>query len=221
MSQHFFREIEKLKQKLLTLGAMVEERIAKAVDSVVKRDLALASEVIEGDTEIDQMEVEVEEDCLKILALHQPVAVDLRFVIAVLKMNNDLERMADKAVQIAKRVDHLGRYAYIPLPPSLTAMAREAEAMVRHSLDALVKEDTEMARQVCVADETVDRYNREMHRHIMEEIRQHPEDVERLFHTLSIARHLERISDLAANVAEDVIYTVEGDIVRHRTSLYA
>src|SRR5688500_3571445 len=107
MSQHFFREIESLKKKLLTLGAVVEERIAKALAAVVQHDMQLALEVVEGDTEIDQMEVDVEEDCLKLLALYQPVAIDLRFVVAVLKINNDLERMADHAVNIARRAEHL------------------------------------------------------------------------------------------------------------------
>ena len=221
MPQHFLREIEALKQKLLGLSAMVEERIAKAIDSVVKHDAGLALEVVEGDNEVDQMEVEVEEDCLKLLALYQPVAVDLRFVVAVLKINNDLERMADKAVNIARRAEYLAQYPRQTLPSSLTAMAREVELMVRHSLDALVQDDTMMARQVCADDRAVDRYNREIHREIQEQIRSNPDDVERLVHTLSVARHLERIGDLATNVAEDVIYTVEGEIVRHRTGAYA
>ena len=140
MAQHFLREIEALKQKLLGLSAMVEERIAKAIDSVVKHDSVLAlSKLSRGDNDIDQMEVEVEEDCLKLLALYQPVAVDLRFVVAVLKINNDLERMADKAVNIARRAEYLAQHPRQTLPSSLTAMAREVELMVRHSLDALVQ----------------------------------------------------------------------------------
>ncbi len=221
MAQHFLREIEALKQKLLGLSAMVEERIAKAIDSVVKHDATLALEVVEGDNDVDQMEVEVEEDCLKLLALYQPVAVDLRFVVAVLKINNDLERMADKAVNIARRAEYLSQHPRQTLPSSLTAMAREVELMVRHSLDALVQDDTTLARQVCANDRAVDRLNREIHREIQDQIRANPDDVERLVHTLSVARHLERIGDLATNVAEDVIYTVEGEIVRHRTGAYA
>jgi phosphate transport system protein len=220
MSQHFFREVEALKQQLLTLGTLVEDRIAKAIDSVMKHDAELALQVVRGDNEIDEMEVEVEEECLKILALYQPVAVDLRFVVAVLKINNDLERMADKAVNIARRAEYLAQFSKTSLPPSLAAMAKESEAMVRHCLDAFVQEDTALARQVCADDRAVDRYNRDMHKYIQEQIRLHPEDVERLIHTLSVARHLERIGDLATNVAEDVIYTVEGAIVRHRTSAY-
>src|SRR5215831_11127413 len=139
MSQHFLREIEALKKKILTVGAVVEERIAQAITAVVKHDAVLAQQVAEGDDEIDEMEVEVEEDCLKILALYQPVAIDLRFVIAVLKMNNDLERMADTAVNIARRAEYLAQYPYMDLPPSLAEMTQKVQAMVQQSLDALVQ----------------------------------------------------------------------------------
>lgn len=216
MSQHFFREIEALKKKLLAVGAIVEECIAKAIKAVVQHDAELAQEVINGDDEIDEMEVNVEEECLKILALYQPVAVDLRFVVAVLKINNTLERMADLAGNIAKRAEHLANYPKVNLPPTLTEMTKEVQAMVKQSLDALVQEDAAMARHVCVADRTIDQYNRTMHVYIQQEIRANPDDLERLLHTLSVSRHLERIGDLATNVAEDVIYTVEGEIVRHR-----
>ena len=221
MSQHFLREIETLKKKILTVGAVVEERIAQAITAVVKHDAALAQQVAEGDDEIDEMEVEVEEDCLKILALYQPVAIDLRFVIAVLKMNNDLERMADTAVNIAKRAEYLAQYPQIDVPPSLEEMTQKVQAMVKQSLDALVQGDTALARKVCVADREVDQLNRAMHVRIQQEIREHPDQVERLIHTLSVSRHLERIGDLATNVAEDVIYTVEGEIVRHRIATYS
>lgn len=220
MSQHFFRAIEALKQKILSLGTVVEDRIGKAIDSVVKHDEELALEVVKGDNDIDDMEVEIEEDCLKILALYQPVAVDLRFVVAALKINNDLERMGDKAVNIARRGEYLAASPKGDLPDSLTAMAREVESMVKRCLDAFVREDTALALQVCADDRAVDRHNRAMHKYIQEQIRRHPEDVERLIHTLSVARHLERIGDLATNIAEDVVYTVEGKIVRHRTGSY-
>jgi len=221
MSQHFLREIDTLKKKILTVGAVVEERIAQAITAVVKHDAALAQRVAEGDDEIDEMEVEVEEDCLKILALYQPVAIDLRFVVAVLKMNNDLERMADTAVNIARRAEYLAQYPQVDLPPSLAEMTQKVQAMVQQSLDALVHGDTALARKVCVADREVDSLNRAMHVRIQQEIREHPDQVARLIHTLSVSRHLERIGDLATNVAEDVIYTVEGEIVRHRIATYS
>lgn len=221
MAQHFLREIETLKKKILAVGAVVEERISQAITAVVKHDAVLAQQVAEGDDEIDEMEVEVEEDCLKILALYQPVAIDLRFVVAVLKMNNDLERMADTAVNIARRAEYLANYPQVDLPSNLTDMTQKVQTMVKQSLDALVEGDTALARKVCVSDREVDQLNKEMHVRIQQEIRAHPEQVERLIHTLSISRHLERIGDLATNVAEDVIYTVEGEIVRHRTVAYS
>ena len=138
MSRHFQREIEMLKKKILTVGAIVEERIAKAIAAVIKQDAKLALEVVEGDEEIDQLEVDVEEDCVKILALHQPVAIDLHFVVAVLKINNDLERMADHAVNIARRAEYLAMYANTDLPSGLEVMLQKTQTMVRQSLDALV-----------------------------------------------------------------------------------
>lgn len=220
MSQHFLREIEHLKKKLLVVGAKVEESIAKAIAAVVKRDAKLALEVVQGDEEIDQMEVDVEEDCLKILALHQPVAIDLRLVVAVLKINNDLERMADHAVNIARRAEYLATYSAVELPADLELMLHKTQTMVRQSLDALVNQDTTLARKVCRDDEEVDQLNRQMHTLIQDRIRADPERVEQLIHQLSVSRQLERIADLATNVAEDVIYTVEGEIIRHQTAAY-
>lgn len=221
MSQHFIREIEALKKKILAVGAVVEERIAQAITAMAKHDVALAQRVAEGDDEVDEMEVEVEEECLKILALYQPVAIDLRFVIAVLKMNNDLERMADTAVNIARRAEYLATsWPQIEVPQMLMEMAQKVQGMVQQGLDALVHSDATLARTVCRADREVDTLNRQMHVDIQHAIKNSPDQVERLIHTLSVSRHLERIGDLATNVAEDVIYTVEGEIVRHRTSAY-
>ena len=220
MSQHFQREIDQLKKKILAVSAAVEESIARAIAAVIQHDADLAQQVAAGDIEIDQMEVDVEEDCLKILALHQPVAVDLRFVVAVLKINNDLERMADLAVNIARRAEYLASEPRFDLPSSLEEMASKTQAMVKQSLDALVESDVELAREVCVADNDVDQHNRQMHVLIQDQIRVNPDEVEKLMHLLSVSRHLERIADLATNVAEDVIYTVEGEIVRHRTATY-
>jgi phosphate transport system protein len=214
------REIDQLKKKILMVGATVEERIAKAIAAVIKQDARLALEVVDGDKEIDQMEVEVEEDCLKILALYQPVAIDLRVVVGVLKINNDLERMADHAVNIARRAEYLATYADADLPLDLAVMLEKTQTMVRDSLDALVRQDTMLARRVCASDSEVDQLNRQMHVLIQQQIREHPEHVELFIHQLSVSRQLERIADLATNVAEDVVYTVEGAIIRHRTAAY-
>ena len=221
MSVHFQREIENLKKKILAVSSVVEESIARSIAAVIKHDASLAQQVAAGEDEVDAMEVDVEEECLKILALYQPVAVDLRFVVAVLKINNDLERMADHAVNIARRAEYLATFPKLDVPPELAEMAPRTQTMVKHSLDALVQSDTKLARQVCASDNEVDQYNRKMHVLIQDQIRSNPDQVDRLLHLLSVSRHLERIADLATNVAEDVIYTVEGVIVRHRVAAFS
>ncbi len=215
MTAHFQREIDHLKKQILAVGAVVEERIAGAIAAVMKHDATLARQIVEGDAEIDRMEIDVEEECLKILALHQPVAVDLRFVVAVLKINQDLERMADLASNIGRRAEYLADMPKIEIPVQLEKMSQHTQDMVKHCLDALVESNVVIARQVCTADDEVDQHNRQMHVLMQDQIRENPDDVERLLNLLSVSRHLERIADLATNVAEDVIYTVQGDIVRH------
>jgi phosphate transport system protein len=215
MSKHLDREIERLKRNVLGLSAVVEEAVSKAVRAVTERDRVLAQKVIDSDTAVDQTEVEIEEECLKILALHQPVALDLRFVIAVLKLNNDLERIADLAVQIAEQVEPLIAEGDRPYPIDVTPMARKAQAMLRRVLDALVERDAEAARRVWAADDEVDALHREVYTRVKLLCRQQPEQANFLIHLLSVSRYLERIADLATNIAEDVIYMTDGEIVRH------
>ncbi|MCK4302876.1 MAG: phosphate signaling complex protein PhoU [Candidatus Eisenbacteria sp.] len=217
MSMHLQKEIEKLKKMVLSLSAVVEDSVQKAVAAIETRDAALAMEVIETDPEIDQAEIDVEEECLKILALHQPVAIDLRFIVAVLKMNNDLERIGDLAVNVAKRASFVCRHATIDAPSGFTPMARKTLEMLRESLDALMNMDAERARHVLAADDEVDNLNREMFQKVFRAIRKNPENIEVLQSYLSATRYLERIADCATNVAEDVIYMMEGRIVRHGT----
>ena len=214
------REIEKLKKRILALSAVVENSVEQAVLSVTERNESLAARVIDLDNEIDQMEVDVEEECLKILALHQPVANDLRFVIAVLKINNDLERIGDEAVNIAERAFFLSRHTPIKIPFDFTMMSDKTQAMLRLSLDALVTLNTDLAREVGARDDEVDDLNRQMYLHIQNEMRRQQNDVECLVHVLSISRHLERIADYATNIAEDVIYLIEGEIVRHKAETF-
>ena len=220
MPMHLKREIEALKRRLLGLCALLEEAVRQAVRSVENRDGELARRVIEGDTAIDRVEVEVEEECLKILALHQPVAGDLRFIVICLKINNDLERMGDLAVNIAERAEFLASEPPVNVPFDFPTMAEKAQAMVKNSLDALVNLDAALAREVCKADDEVDAINREMYGQIKKAIREQPECLDQLIHLLGIARHLERIADLATNIAEDIIYMVEGEIVRHYAENY-
>ncbi len=216
MAKHLQRQIENLKQKILQVGNLVEDAIAKAISALVNRNGELAHHVIEADGEIDRMEVDVEEECLKVLALYQPVAADLRFVVAVLKINNDLERMGDLARNIAKRVAYLASHERIELPTEFRKMASQAQAMVKRSLDALVNSDTLLARQVRDEDDEVDTVQRIIRQKIETQMRAEPDKLELWMRLMSVSRHLERLADMATNVAEDVIYMVEGDIVRHR-----
>jgi len=215
MPIHLQREIERLKKQVLSLCAVVEESVRRAVQSVSARDSKRAEEVIRNDMEIDRAEIDVEEECLKILALHQPVAIDLRYIIAVLKLNNDLERIGDLAVNIAQRALLLNAQPPIEVPFDLPGLAEKTQGMFRQSLDALVNMDARRAREVCAMDDEVDAINRAMYEQVKQTIRTHPEDIEGLIALLSVSRYLERIADHATNIAEDVLYMVDGRIARH------
>lgn len=220
MAIHLQREIERLKKQILTLSAVVEGNVQKAVKAISDRDERLAHRVIDRDFDIDQMEVEVEEECLKILALHQPVAIDLRFIIAVLKINNDLERIGDLAVNIAERAIYLSARQAINVPFDLPRMAALTQTMLHRALDALVNLDTGLASSVCAADDEVDSMNRAMYAQVEIEIGLHPDQIDGLINLLAVSRQLERIGDHATNIAQDVIYMIEGQIVRHRMEQY-
>ena len=220
MTVHMKREIGKLKKMLLSLCDVVESRFLQAVKSIKEKDSALARKVIEADVEIDQMEITLEEECLKILALYQPVAIDLRFIITALKINSDLERIGDLAVNIAERSEFLAKQQKVDIPFDLDKMAEKTQLMLRNSLEALVDMNCDLARKVCADDDEVDNMNRRMFEIVQDRIRAHPEHIEPLIHLLSASRHLERIADHATNIAEDVVYMVEGKIVRHKAENY-
>ena len=215
MTKHFHRELEKLKKKLLSLGAMVEERVYMATKAIETRDSALATHIIKADHEIDEMEVDVEEECLKILALHQPVAIDLRFITAVIKINNDLERIADEAVNIAERIQSIAKRDRASFRFDYSIMAEKSAAMLKQSLDALVNLDIDMALKVCTLDDEVDEIQSKAYKQIKQAIKDNPEEITYLLNLYLISRHLERIADHATNIAEEVIYLIEGEIVRH------
>jgi phosphate transport system protein len=220
VSKHLELEIENLKRLILALSATVEDNVYKAVQALTERNSAIAEDVIKSDPKIDETEVAIEEECLKVLALHQPVAIDLRYIIAILKINNDLERMGDLAVNIAERAMFLATRERPDVPLDLPLMAEKTKAMMKKSLDALMKQDARLAHEVLAADDGVDEMNREMYAKIQDGIRRRPEQLESLIHLLSCSRHLERIADHATNIAEDVIYMIEGVIVRHRAEDY-
>jgi len=215
MTVHLEKEIETLKRKILALSSMVEESVYRAVRAVADCDAVTAESVVRGDDAIDAMEVEVEEDCLKALALHQPVATDLRFIVSVLKINSDLERIGDLAVNIAQRAGSLSKLERIPAFLDLSGMAEKVKLMLRRSLTSLVNLDSGLARQVCSSDDAVDNLNRTMHQLIIEKIKADPGRAEVYILLLSVSRNLERIADHATNIAEDVIYMNEGQIIRH------
>jgi phosphate transport system protein len=214
------REIKQLKQRLLTLGAEVEERLEMALKSVTRRDQQLARQVIEGDVEIDNWEVELEEECLKVLALHQPVAIDLRVLVTVLKINNDLERIGDLASDIAERANSLAMKPEIDFPFDFITMAKQARTMLKKSLDAFIDLDEELASEVCQADDAIDDIHADMFAKIGHGLQERPDKIEELLEYMSISRYLERIGDHATNIAEDVIYLCRGEIVRHSQEVY-
>jgi phosphate transport system protein len=216
MTQHLQRDMESIHREILALSGIVEEAIERARRALLERRLDLAAEVIRQDEEIDRREVHLEEECLKILALHQPVAVDLRRIATVLKVNSDLERIADLAVNIAERAQALAEYPDFPMPARLERMIDLSMLMVRSALDAFVNMDAQAARRVCALDDEVDRYNREVINELHERVEAQPKLIRPALHLFSASRHAERIADHATNIAEDVIYLVEGEIARHR-----
>ena len=216
MSKHLDREIDKLKKQLLGLCAVVEENVWNAVHAIRDRDSKLAQQVIDKDHDIDVSEIDLEEECLKILALYQPVAIDLRFIIVALKMNNDLERIGDLAVNISKRALFLNQHREINIPDDFLVLTEKTQSMFKKSLDAIVNLDTDLAKEVCDLDDEVDTINRRMYDYVKEKIREQLDDLDSLIALLSASRHLERIADHATNIAEDLIYMTQGDIVRHK-----
>jgi phosphate transport system protein len=215
MSVVFVKEIEELKRQILVQSAQVEESVILAVKALLTRDEELAQQVIRGDFDVDQSEVEVEEEALKILALHQPVAADLRFLTTVLKINNDLERIGDLATNIARRAVKISQKPALMMPDELSEAATRARNMVHESLNAFVSLDAEPARAVCEADDEVDHLCKTVRRFIEEKIVETPQQISGYLDMLLASRNIERIGDHATNIAEDVMYLVSGVIVRH------
>lgn len=217
MTLHFTKDVERLKKKLMQLGGLAEQALLGSVRVLQERDEELARTIIAADDKIDEYEVEIEEECQKILALHQPVAQDLRFLIAVLKINGELERIGDCAVNIAERVLYLANNEPLAIKADFEGMGQLVQTMLQNGLDALVNMDTDLAQKVVVQDDQVDAMNRDIYLEIQEGLRNNPERCEYLIHLLGVSRHLERIGDHASNIAEDVIYLVRGEIVRHKS----
>ena len=213
----FHYELENLNKKILELSSKAEERVRRAAEVIITQDSANIQSIIVSDYEIDEMEVEIEEDCLKILALHQPVASDLRFIITVIKINNEIERIADIAVSIAMRVETISKCKPLDIKFDFNFMSEKVISMLRMSLDSLVHRDATKARQVFLVDDEVDSLRNQVYRRVTELIPEHPDNAKCLINTYLLARHLERIADRATNIAEEVVYLVEGTIIRADT----
>lgn len=209
-------ELDLLEKELLTLSAVVEESLQLASKALQTQDIELAEKVIRNDEQINRMEVVLEEECLKILALHQPVAHDLRTIIAILKINNDLERIADLSSNICERVIAMARVPQVDSPLEIEVMVLKTTEMLEKALDSLVHANLDLAEQTLRLDDDVDKIHSGNYQLFKERVRKHPEEVDSLLSYLTISRHLERIADLATNIAEYVIYLNKGTIVRHQ-----
>jgi phosphate transport system protein len=216
MSIHLIRDLDHLHRTLLTMCAKVEDMIHSAVDALHHPNYDRAKQIMAADDEVDRMDVEVEEECLKLLALHQPVAIDLRRITTVLKVGGELERVADLGVSIAERACGIVSCAEITVPENLKDMSRQALDMLHRSIDAYVHLDVRTAREVCAQDEAIDELNRQIIEDLTRLMQSRPDLVEPALHLFSASRQIERVADHATNIAEDVVYLVQGEIIRHR-----
>lgn len=215
MKVHLDTEIDKLKRSILILSSMVEEAVRNAVVAVTERDGEKALRVIENDNAIDRKEIEIEEECLKILALHQPVAGDLRYVVTCMKVNNELERIGDLGESIAKRACFIAKHPGTENIVDFKPMMDIARNMLKGALDSLIYMNEDLAREVMNRDDSVDKYRRDIFKELKKNIKKDPERVSYYLNLMNVSRHLERIADCATNICEDIIYMIRGDIVRH------
>lgn len=217
MTMHLQRDLDNLRKSILLLGAKVEENINHAIRLQLTRNLSTTAEMRAAEADINDMEVSIEEECLKVLALHQPVAVDLRFIIVVLKVNNDLERMGDQAINVLERMEFLSGHPRIGKELEFKAMGELVRAMVKSCLDALVRQDVVLANEVRKMDDKVDTIHAAMFAKLREVMATDVALIAPCLSLLTISSNFERISDLATNIAEEVIFMQEGEVVRHKS----
>jgi phosphate transport system protein len=215
MQRHFHEELELVKEKTLKQGSLVETMVEKSVSSLVDRDSRLAEEVIASDQKVDALDVEIEEDCLRLLALHQPAAKDLRFITTAMKITTDLERMADQAVNICQRAIELNDEPQLKPYIDIPIMSQLSQKMMREALDAFVRRDADLARQVIPEDNKVDGLKNQIFRELLTFMMEDPRTIPRAIRLILVSRHLERIADHATNIAEMVVFLVEGKNIRH------
>ncbi len=219
MSVHMQLDFFELHKDLLSMGSRVEDMIHQAVAQLSAPDLGECKTLIDADSEIDHWDVRIEDACLKILALYQPVAIDLRRITTVMKISGELERVADISCNIAERACGLLESPQVGIPDLLKVMADKAVDMLHRGIDAYVDLNSELARKVCQEDDQVDEMNRMLIEHLISQMHKNPGDLDALIHLFSAVRQVERVADHATNIAEDVVYLVEGRIIRHATSL--
>jgi len=215
VQRHFHEELEALKQTLLAMGGLVEDQIRRVMRALLERDDVVARDVIDRDRQVNAYDVEVDETCVNLLALHQPAAGDLRFITTAMKIVTDLERIGDQAVNIAQRVLELNQEPQLKPYIDLPRMAERAQAMVKESLDAFVTRDTDLARRVCAADSEVDGLKEQIFRELLTFMMEDARTIPRAIRLILVSRFMERVADHATNIAEMVIYMVEGKMVRH------
>jgi phosphate transport system protein len=215
MRLRFQQGLDELKQKLLSMGGLAEQAIDRAMHAYRQRDTALCQEVLRGEEAINRVEREIDELALDLLAMQQPMATDLRFILAVIKINSDLERVGDQAVNVSDRVSELAALPAVDLPVDLPRMAALAGGMIRRALEAFVSADPNLAQAVLEEDDTVDRMNDEVHSAMLGLAQRSPASTPQAVNAILVARNLERIADHATNIAEDVIFWVRGADVRH------
>ena len=220
MTMHLQRDLDNLRKSILLLGAKVEENINHAITLQANRDLSITAQMRAAEDEINEMEVTIEEECLKVLALHQPVAVDLRFIIVVLKVNNDLERMGDQAINVLERIEFLAQYPRVEEDLEFEAMGELVKIMVKSCLDALVNHEIDLAKWVCQLDDKVDAIHAGMFIKLREIMQSNSRSIAPSQSLLTISSNFERIADLATNIAEEVIFMEEGEVVRHRAKRF-
>jgi phosphate transport system protein len=215
MERHFDQELEELKSQLLLMGGRSEAIVQKSVEALRRRDALLAREVLDDDKVIDRLEIAVDERCVGMLARHQPMAGDLRFITAALKISNDLERVGDHAVNIAGSALRLSELPTLKPLVDIPRMAQMAAGMLRDALDAFVQRDAVTARRLCRRDDEVDDVNRQLFRELVSFMIEDPGTITRAMELILVARNLERVADLATNVAEEVVFIAEARIIKH------
>jgi len=214
-NRHFHDELNEVKVRLLTMSGEAETALRLAVEALLERDVDKAREVIAGDTVINDMEVQIEEACIDLLALQQPMAKDLRMLVAAIKIANDLERVGDHAVNLAESAERLTRAHPIAPEPEIVEMARLAREMLADALEAFVRGDAVAGREVCLRDDKVDALNRSVFRILLTHMMEDPHSIGTGLELLLVSRNLERVADLATNIAEDVVFLVEGKSIKH------